>query len=464
MIDKVLQYIMKYNMITDGDKIVVGVSGGADSVCLFYTLKEIQKKIPFSMIVVHVEHGLRGEESVGDAEYVNGICRKEEVPFELFSVNLYKEAADRKCSLEEAGRIVRYEAFRETLAKYQADKIAVAHNQNDRGETMLFNLFRGTGLRGLVGITPVRENIIRPLLCVNRSEIEGFLNKKGIEFRTDYTNFENMYTRNKIRNNIIPYIEREIQPKTVEHISDSCQVIEEVEEYMQSQALKAFHECVRKENDNSFEINLAAFELLENIIKTYVIRLSIGYLVNQLKDITSTHIKDVLGLCSKGVGKKLQLPYQLEAERGYHTLTIRKSEALDVRNDRSITINGAGTYPIDREKYIKISMEDYHEGSVIEEKKYTKWLDYGKIKEDLLLRHRQPGDYLCINANMGKQMLKAYLINEKIPQNERDGLWLLASGNHIIWIVGFRISEAYKVTKDTQRIVKVQYFGGNEDE
>lgn len=468
MIEKVYNYITKYAMIAENDSIIIGVSGGADSVCLFHTLQEVQKRIPFSMIVVHVEHGLRGQESIDDATFVNNICEKEKIPFELFSVDLNKEAADRKCSLEEAGRLVRYEAFYYTMKKYKANKIAVAHNQNDRGETMLFNLFRGTGLRGLAGIMPVREAIIRPLLCVCRKEIEEFLAQRGILFRTDYTNLENMYTRNKIRNNIIPYVENEIQPKVIEHLSDACQMVEEIEEYMHSQALKAFQKCVIKTDDNTFEINLASFLLLENIMKTYIIRLCIEYLVKQLKDITNLHIKDILGLCGKGVGKKLQLPHQLVAERGYESITIKrvttKGISENVNTSDTIKIDNPGVYPIDDKATIKISMEDNFEGRIIEEKKYTKWLDYGKIEGDLLLRHRRSGDYLCINGNKEKQTLKSYLINKKIPRNERDNVLLLTCGNHVIWIVGFRISEEYKVTKETRTIVKVQYCGGNEYE
>ncbi len=468
MLNKIIQYNWKYHMIKENDKIVAGVSGGADSVCLLYILRELQETIPFSLYIVHVEHGLRGQESIEDSLFVKDICEKEGLPFTLFSCHLSKEAEKRKCSLEEAGRILRYEAFEQVLKKEGANKIAVAHNSNDRGETMLFNLFRGSGLKGLSGIPPVRDHIIRPLLCVSREEIEKYLLEKGMSFRSDYTNYENTYTRNKIRNTIIPYVEREVQSKVLEHLNEVCQIAEETEQYLSKEADRAFSVCtVRK--DDQIEINLTSFQSFENIIQTYVIRLCIEQLAGRLKDIGKIHIHDIIGLSDKAVGKKISLPYRLEAQRGYDSLIVKikkenEDEDRENRKDVYIRTDIAGVYPIDSKSCLKVSIEDKDNGKIIEEKKYTKWFDYDKINGYLLLRHRMSGDFLCVNAKLDRQMLKSYLINEKIPRSERDRLLLLTAGKHVLWIIGYRISEAYKVTKETKRIIKIQYYEGVDHE
>ena len=204
--EKVIEYVKKHEMLKTGDKIIVGVSGGADSVCLLFLLKNLRPKWQLSLEVVHIEHGIRGKESLEDADFVEKLCREWEVPFYLFRRDIPLLSKEWRCSQEEAGRRARYEAFEEVRVKTGADKIAVAHNQDDRAETILFHLARGSALRGLCGIFPVRDHIIRPLLCLKRTEIEEILINAGLSWRTDATNQEEIYTRNKIRLQILPLI------------------------------------------------------------------------------------------------------------------------------------------------------------------------------------------------------------------------------------------------------------------
>lgn len=199
MIKKVLNFIKENNMLQNGDSVVLGVSGGADSICMLYVLKEISKFINLKLVVVHVHHHIRGKEADGDMEYVRKICDKEHIPYEIFHIDAKKEAIARGMSEEEAGRVCRYECFAKVQEKYNANKISVAHNLNDNSETILFNLFRGTGIKGISGIPMQRDNIVRPLLCVSRKEIEKYLEENHISYRTDKTNFETEYSRNKLR-------------------------------------------------------------------------------------------------------------------------------------------------------------------------------------------------------------------------------------------------------------------------
>ena len=207
MFQKVLSYVNQHHMLTQGDGVVAGVSGGADSVCLLFVLRKIQESLGGKLYVAHVNHGLRGEEALADQEFVRRLCEEWQLPFYLKSVKLREIARERKLSEEEAGRLVRYDFFRKVAEETGAAKIAVGHNANDHAETLLFHLIRGSSLKGLAGISPVQGAVIRPLLCVKREEIEQYVKEKGLHFCMDKTNLEDTYTRNRIRHKLLPLME-----------------------------------------------------------------------------------------------------------------------------------------------------------------------------------------------------------------------------------------------------------------
>ena len=242
--EKVFAYIKKHRMLQDGDRVVVGVSGGADSVCLLFLLLEWQKENPLDIAVVHVNHGIRAEAGE-DARYVETICADRNLPFFLTQVDVRDRARREKSSEEEAGRRTRYEAFDKVAAEWGATKIAVAHNSNDRSETQLFHLFRGSGIRGLASILPVRERIIRPILCLERSEIEEFLAQLKIPYCKDATNDGDDYTRNRIRHHILPYAEQNIVKGCVAHMNQTAELLAETEDYLTQQTAEAAGRCVR---------------------------------------------------------------------------------------------------------------------------------------------------------------------------------------------------------------------------
>ena len=223
--EKVFAYIREHHMLQAGDRVVVGVSGGADSACLLFLLLEWQKEVPTDIAVVHVDHGIRAEAGE-DARYVEQLCEERGIPFFLTRAEVRNRARMEKISEEEAGRRTRYEAFEKAAKEWGATKIAVAHNSNDRSETQLFHLFRGSGIRGLASILPVRDRIIRPLLCLERWEIEKFLQQRGIVYCKDATNEEDDYTRNRIRHHILPYAEENIVKCCVAHMNQTAELLE----------------------------------------------------------------------------------------------------------------------------------------------------------------------------------------------------------------------------------------------
>lgn len=454
----------QYHMAEKGERILAAVSGGADSICLLLVLLALQRERKYQLCVVHVEHGIRGEDSRKDAKFVENFCKVHKIPCKVYHCKAEDYARKHKMTVEEGARTLRYEYFEEAAREFGADKIAVAHNQNDCAETMLFHLARGTGLKGLCGILPVRGKIIRPLLCVERNEIEAYLESQGQEYCTDKTNEETAYTRNRIRHQVLPVL-KEINSQVVGHMNQMASVALELQELLEQMTREAWENCVRKEESHTL--------LLHNIQKEKgMIQKS---LVHQIlieeagsgQDISAVHVQEVLDLVEKQVGKKVSLPYELEAERSYDGIIIGKREipeggeteeqtarrVWEIIPDRTIQIPEYG-YQVQA----KI-LEGTIENQEIPQKIYTKWFDYDKIKGTLSVRNRLPGDYLTI-AGGGRKPVNRYMIDEKIPQSLREEIPVLAEGNHVLWVVGYRISEYYKITEDTNTILQVTADGG----
>ena len=475
MIQKILAFIEEYHMLEHDDHVVAGVSGGADSVCLLLVLLELRKKYGLRLTAVHVEHGIRGEDSLRDAAFVQELCARHDVACVVKHCDAPTFAREQGMSLEEGARALRYECFREVSGQLSADKIAVAHNQNDCGETLLFQLVRGSGLKGMRGIEPVRGNIIRPLLCADREEIEAFLQERGQTFCTDATNRETEYSRNKIRHQVMPVL-KEINAGAVEHLYRSTRYAAEAAELVETLAEAARSQCVE---DVLLRESLRKEQPL--IQKTLVLEVLCEQ-AGSRKDISEVHVLKVLELFEKQVGRQISLPHGLQAERTYDGVEIgspgRDEAGAGGRRENSVLEGSSasnGGYcgisevlkpqiPLDLPAYgWRITariLEKNGEFQEIPKKGYTKWFDYDKIKGTLLLRNRCLGDYFIIDAQGRRQSLKKYLINEKIPARKREEILVLADGSHILWVIGGRISEAYKVTKDTERILEVQVNGG----
>lgn len=465
--DRVLEYIQENQMIEAGDKIIVGVSGGPDSVCLLFLLKRYKKMLDISLAVVHMEHGIRGKESAEDAAFVENLCRDWEIPFFLYRKDVPKLSREWKCSEEEAGRRVRYEAFEEVRERIGAEKIAVAHNQDDQAETILFHLARGSGLLGLTGIQPVRGRIIRPLLCLSRAEIEEILEKEGLLSRTDATNREIEYTRNRIRLHILPLLREELNTKASEHIARTGEMLSSIEDYMISQAALEAKQLMQEKNGLLY-LDRRALHDKHEAMKDYILRCCLmRALGGDLHNISFVHIADLKRLCDNQSGRRLNLPRGLAAYTENDMLVIGPREALVhyscFKMRDTYCSQGGGlsiTLPDKGEvwygKYHILTALEPYKNEIIPEKMYTKWFDYDTIKNTVQIRSRMEGDYLTVTADGKRKTLKKYLIDEKIPAGERGGLCLLADESHILWVIGHRISEAYKVTEKTQRVLKVQ--------
>lgn len=554
--EKILFYMKRYHMIPENKTIVVGLSGGADSVCLLYVLAALRKKLGLQLCAVHVHHGLRGVEADADEAYVRDICRAWDVPLKAMRIDAAALAKQWGIGCEEAGRRARYEIFEECLQEMGGCRgaIAVAHHRDDCAETLLFHMFRGTGLDGMAGIRPVRKTeresmIIRPLLETGKTEIESFLQEKGISWRIDSTNTGEDYTRNRIRNRVLPYAEKEICSGAGAHLAKEAQLLAETADFVRSCTRQALERC-RVEADD-LKANACGIEVVEPVgrregtaeYKRYdkqtIIKLNIELLrqedmflqkqcvreclleIGTGRDLTAAHIEAVRHLVGTDCqsGRKLRIPAcQLEVERQFGLLVFRRLERQDASPEQQdASPEQQGVLPeqqdalpeqrFDRGRQVglqtpELPLPEYsgdlhvpgmgvvsvrylqrdeltagekkaaageknaaagEENSAaagaflknIPQKKYTKWLDYDKIIQSVVFRTRRSGDYLTIDDNFSKKSLKKYMIEEKIPANERNSMLVLADGNHIIWVPGGRISTYYRVTEQTKVILEV---------
>lgn len=438
---------------------IAGVSGGADSVCLFFVLLELRKTLEFDLVVVHVNHGIRGEAADRDEAFVRNLCEIHGVPLEVSSVDLVSIAKKRKQSLEEAGRMVRRERFEEARRKYAGTKIALAHHQNDNAETLLMNLARGTGLKGMGGIRPVNGMYIRPLLCMERTEIEAFLEERHQEFCTDETNAGIEYTRNKLRHLVVPVLETQVNSQAVRHMNETMEQMWELQDYIEEQTSIAYGRCVSEGENGTCLIKKESWSVCPEILKKRIVRRCLEEVSGQLRDWGQKHVRAVSELFEKQTGRRLDLPYSVQAVRSYEGVRLQNVSALlPEAFTAELKIPGETFIP---GKNLTICCNifpktDKFSANDIPQKIYTKWFDYDIIKKGLLIRTRQSGDMITIDSSGHSQKLKAWFINEKIPAEKRASMLLIADGSQIVWIPGHRMSSAYQISKNTQKILQIK--------
>lgn len=316
--NKVIETIKKYNLIEENDKIILGVSGGPDSIAMLVLLNELKDIFKFEIVVAHINHGIR-ENAILDEEYVKNFCSNINVKFYCLHAKVLEYANEQKLGVEEAGRKIRYQFFDEILEKEAAQKIAIAHNKNDNAETIIMNILRGSGSKGLIGIEPKQGKYIRPLIEIDRKDIEEFTEKNNLNPRIDESNFENEYTRNKIRNIVIPYIKQEFNPNIIEGLSRLSEIAKEQEEYINDEAQKQYKEVLIEEinlnkkvynieKESTIILDLKKFNKLNKLIQKKIILYSIQNIFGTTKGIEKIHLDDMIKLCNNNIGNKFLTP------------------------------------------------------------------------------------------------------------------------------------------------------------
>ena len=306
--DKILKTIKKYNLINSGDKIVVGVSGGPDSICLLHLLNLLKNELNFEIVVAHINHMIR-KEADEETEFVKEFCKNIGIECYVNKTDILKLSAENKMGTEETGRNVRYTFFEEVRQKTGANKIATAHNANDKIETVLLNILRGSGTAGLKGIEPIRnKKLIRPLIEIERKEIEQYCKENSLNPRYDKTNNESIYKRNKIRNELIPYLQKEFNPNIIKTIGRLSELASQEYEYIQEIIISEYKNICIFEKDKEIVIDLKKFNKLKLIEKRRIILYIINKVANSTSGIEKVNIEDIIKLCEKNVGNKYLVP------------------------------------------------------------------------------------------------------------------------------------------------------------
>lgn len=306
--DKVLNTIKRYEQIKSGDTIVVGVSGGPDSICLLNVLKKLQNELKINIVVAHINHMIR-KEADSETEFVQDFCKQRDIKCFVKKADVLQIAKEKKLGTEEVGRKIRYDFFEEVKNLVGGNKIATAHNANDNAETVLMNFLRGSGSTGLKGIEPIRDNkLIRPIIECTRQEIEQYCNEKGLNPKYDKTNQESIYTRNKIRNMLIPYIQENFNPNIIETINRMSHLIATDEMYFKSIVKQSYKETFISRTEKEIILDLKKFNVLEKVIKSRLIIYTINELLGTTNGIEKIHIEDVIKLCKNNIGNKYLTP------------------------------------------------------------------------------------------------------------------------------------------------------------
>jgi len=464
MVEKVLDTINKYHLIKKGEGVVVGVSGGPDSVCLLHVLYTLRDRLHIKLYAVHINHMLRGKESEADEEYVRELCKKLEIPAYFFSIDVKDLASKRGISLEEAGREARYHKFETVAEDVGASKIAVAHNKNDQAETVLMNIIRGSGLDGLKGIEYARGKIIRPLLDVRREDIENYCRKHSLSPRIDSTNLVSIYTRNKIRLDLIPAINKMFDTDIQDNLWKMSVLLKDDLDYIEENVAHLYNKCLIEMNKDSITIDAGIFQRYHTAIRRRIIRSVIRNLTGSLKGIESVHIEKVLQLCENGrTGAEIHLPCGLKALKSYNHLIIGTvvsdvmvqpfCSELNIPGVTSVPEIGAGI-----EAFIEKKSAGIEQYGNMRYNSLVQYFDYDNLKMGINIRNRRDGDVFKPYKSNGTKKLKEYFIDNKIPRHKRDSIPLIAQGNEIVWVIGYKISDKFKVTENTKNVLKLIYF------
>ncbi|KEI09956.1 tRNA(Ile)-lysidine synthetase [Clostridium sp. K25] len=457
MIEKVIHTIKQNNMFEVGDKVVVAVSGGPDSICLLHILYKLKEKIGISIVAAHINHCLRGEEADKDEEYVRKFCENLNIQCFVKKEDVHKISKDRGISCEMAGREVRYDFFSEVLNNVRANKIAVAHNANDQAETILMRMLRGTGLEGLIGIRAVRDNIfVRPIIDITRDEIEDYCYVNNLNPRIDKTNLENIYTRNKIRLELIPYIQKNFNSDVIEVLNRFSDTVKIDNDYLNKVSLEKYNKYCKGEKDKVI-IKEEVFKEHEAIL-TRVIRMALKELKGNLNNFDKGHIYDIIDIQKKSTGKFIMLPKNIRVLNNYGDINLYKNNnKINIdkgKQEYNLVINKENI--LDNGLKITLDIINNVEDTKFDKSSLIKYFDYDKINRDIKLRYRNNGDKFVPLGMKGTKKLKDLFINLKIPKEKRDIIPLIVFDDEISWIVGYRISDKFKINKNTKRILKIK--------
>lgn len=469
LVEKVNFWAEKNCVMKPDTHVIVGVSGGADSVCLLHILFTLSKTRLFIITAVHINHMLRGKESDEDELFVKDLCSQYDITLKVFREDITTFSLEQGCSIEEAGRIIRYRRFQEVLSETSANYIAVAHHSDDQSETIFLNILRGTGLDGLCGMSSKSGQIIRPLLNVSKDEIQAYIKRNALLYRTDSSNLDNIYLRNSLRNVIFPEINEQTGTNITSSLLRMQKLLKSDSDFLNEYATEKYKNIVIFEDEKTVLLQRSQMIQLHEAISSRVIRIAWEKLTGSYKGLESVHVSFALEVIAGQGNKIAQLPKGIRAITQYDTVKITKE--LPEKNTQAfsigITIPSTIYLPVNEDlddRKIKVETQLYSRDDFLKrfgeikkpkESGFVQLFDYDSIKKGIYIRNRLPGDVFSPYKGSGGKKLKDFFIDRKIPKNTRDKIPLLANGKDIVWVVGHRTSDKYKISNSTKTILYV---------
>ncbi|MEJ5304576.1 MAG: tRNA lysidine(34) synthetase TilS [Ignavibacteria bacterium] len=451
IVQKALKFVRDQELLKNGDSIVVGFSGGPDSTFLIQFFLIIRNLFNLKIYAAHLNHKLRGKQSDEDEEFVKEFCKKNKIECLIETSDIKKIAQETKRSIEETARLERYRLFNEALQKFKANKIATGHTLNDNIETMIFNFIRGSGVSGLRGIPVKRDNIIRPLMGLTKEEILDFLKEENIPFRIDTTNFEEDYSRNFIRNKVIPLL-LELNPNLYETLSYTSDLLRLLEKYIQTEETKFEKLFLTKKSEKFLRIKIESNIDYKNYLMMDLIRKKIDSVFNIQIGYEKT--KEIINLIKQDKGTSIQINEKIIALRESNSILILVEPEFE-------EVNVTVTFDSKLQKYYGSYFEFKISSASIKEAKLSdnplvEFFDADKIKHKLILRNWKPGDKFIPLGMKYSKKVSDILTDVKVPSIFKKQILVLCDGPEIIWLVGVRLSEKYKVTSETKKVIKAR--------
>lgn len=453
IIEKAKQTIQKYSMIQSGDSILVGLSGGPDSVCLLTVLDRLKPEFDLSLSAVYFDHGLRPEETPDEIDFCRDLCGSINIPFQTTPLNVLEHAKTARLSKQESARELRYRALKRLASDAGVQRIALGHHADDQAETILMRLFRGTGPSGLAGIPPIRKNIIRPLIEIERKQIEQFLDTEGIGFMVDSSNLHDDYLRNRLRIHIMPAVKK-LNRDVIKTMARAADICREEERYFDVQVTKALMKLITRKTDHAIELFIRPLETMDTVILRRVLRRALDE-TRGLREVSFHHIDEMIHLIRSGQsGDRIYLPGERRVIKKYATLLIsaeaqRKMETVPFDMTAPLPLNGSDMVLLTNVMHRSDWNGTFGDG------KRSAAFDADKLALPLTVRSRIPGDTFSPLGFPHRKKLQDFFVDEKIPRDERDTVPLLISGNTIAWVIGHRIDGRFAIDTTTQRIVQI---------
>jgi len=449
---RIKKTIREYNLLEKKDRILVAYSGGVDSTGLLNLLLELRGEWSFELFLGHFNHKLR-HTADEDEQFVRRIAKKYSLPLFVGSKDVRSYARKKKLNIEEAGRELRYDFLKKTALKIGGAKIATGHTMTDQAETFLMRLMRGSGLRGLGGIFPLVEGkVVRPLIQVERQDIEAYLRKKGIEFHTDESNFDRRFLRNRIRLDLVPYIKKNFEPEIISSLGRIASIIREEDSLLEKIAEEKAKRAISKKN-NKISLEVKPLSSLSRAMARRVVRGFISELRGNLREISFEDVESVLCL-KEGKEFPLRKGHVLRREKGQIFLKGK----IPPKIKYEYRWEGKGPLEI-KELKLKFEGKKIKRGKSLPldfDDQTRAFLDLGKLKFPLLIRNRRKGDRYQPLGAPGQKKLKEILRAKGIPLSERERRPVFLSGDKIVWILGLPVSEKFRVEEGTSDIFEIK--------